>query len=78
MSTVLSPFDDLLNRLENARLDDEEIHSRLASLEERTTSHDSLMDLRAEMARIRVEGETPPIPISGLHDSRTRQGRLLR
>jgi hypothetical protein len=78
MSTALSRFDDLLSRLENARLEDEEIHSRPASLEQRAASHDSLMDLRAEMAQIRVEGESEPISISGLHDSRTRQGTLLR
>jgi hypothetical protein len=78
MSTALRRFDDLLGRLENARLEDEEIHSRPASLEERAGSHDSLIDLRAEMAQIRAEGETAPITISGLHDSRTRQGTLLR
>jgi len=78
MSTALRRFDDLLSRLENARLEDEEIHSRPASLEERATSHDSLMGLRAEMAQIRAEGGTAPIAISGLHDSRTRHGTLLR
>lgn len=77
MSTALSRFDDLLRRLEQARLEDEEIHSRPASLEERAASHDSLMDLRAEMAQIRAEERTAPLAISGLHDSRTRQGTLL-
>jgi hypothetical protein len=78
MSTALSRFDVLLSRLENARLEDEEIHSRPASLEERATSHDSLMDLRAEIAEIRAKGEAGPITVSGLHDSRTRQGTLIR
>lgn len=78
MSTALNRFDDLLIRLENARLEDEEIHSRPASLEERTASHESLTDLRAAMAQIRAERGMAPVPISGLHDSRTRQGTLLR
>ena len=77
MSTALSRFDDLLSRLENARLVYEEVHSRPASLEERAASHDSLLELRAEMARNRVERGNQPMPVSGLHDSRTSQGTRL-
>jgi hypothetical protein len=77
MSTALSRFDDLLSRLESTRLVHEEVHSRPASLEERAATHDSLLELRAEIARIRVERGIQPIAVSGLHDSRTRQGTRL-
>ena len=77
MSTALAPFDDALGCLEDARIKDEEIHNRPASLKERTASHDALLSLRAEMAQIRATGGFEPIGTSGLHDSRTRQGTRL-
>ena len=77
MSTALNSFDEVLRCLEDARVKDEEIHSRPASLEERTASHDALLRLRAEMAQIRTVRELGPIRTSGLHDSRTTRGTRL-
>ena len=77
MNAALAPFDDVLRCLEDARIKDEEIHSRPASLKERTASHDALLSLRAEMAQIRATGGFEPICTSGLHDSRTRRGTRL-
>jgi hypothetical protein len=77
MSTALAPFNDVLGCLEDARIKDEKIHSRPASLRERTASHDALLSLRAEMAEIRATGGFEPICTSGLHDSRTRRGARL-
>ncbi len=47
------PFDDLLKRLEQARIADEETHGRESSLAERTASRDALMAVRSEMAKYR-------------------------
>ncbi|MFV2000899.1 MAG: hypothetical protein ACC654_11100 [Acidimicrobiia bacterium] len=51
-------FDDLLRRLEDARLSDDKIHERDSSLAERTASRELLMQLRAEMAEFRAGLET--------------------
>lgn len=77
MNTALTPFDNVLGCLEDARIKDEEIHSRPASLKERTASHVALLNLRAEMAQIRATGGFDPMCTSGLHDMRTRRGTRL-
>jgi len=74
MNSEAQRFDDLLGCLEEARLADEDVHRRNASLEERTASHDTLVKLRAEIASLRVEAGLEPMDTSGLHDSRTRRG----
>jgi hypothetical protein len=66
-------FDDLLKALERARIADEELHRRNASLSERVTSHDTLSRLRAEIAQARkasASGLTDPVDTHGpLHES---------
>jgi len=58
MDDVRNGFDDLLRRLEDARVSDDEIHGRDSSLAERTASRELLMRLRAEMADFRAGLET--------------------
>ena len=77
MDIALDRFEILLGRLEDARLNDEDVHSHVSSLEERSASHDVLMSLRAEMAQIRDEGSLDEILVASPHDSRTRQGTRL-
>lgn len=74
MEAATDYFNALLRRLEEARFADEEIHRRNGSLTERTASHDVLMELRAEIARVRAEAGLASMDVSGLHDSRTRRG----
>ncbi len=74
MNPEVSRFDDLLRCLKEARLADEDVHLRNASLEERTASHDTLLRLRAEIASLRVETGLEPMETSVLHDSRTKRG----
>jgi len=74
MGSAVERFDDLLRCLEDARLSDDAMHQRIASLEERATSHDALVVLRAEIASLRVETGIEQMGASGLHDSRTRRG----
>lgn len=71
-----SPFNELLEQLEKARVADEELHRRGASLAERTESHDRLMSLRAALAEMRKVA-AQDLPVTGLHDSRVRRGTLL-
>jgi len=54
MDDVRNEFDDLLGRLEDARMSDDEIHGRDSSLSERAASRELLMRLRAEMAEFRA------------------------
>ena len=70
-------FDDLLRCLKEARLADEDMHRRTASLEERTASHETLLKVRAEIASLRAETGLEPMETSGLHDSRTRRGTIV-
>ncbi len=74
MSADTEHFEDLLRRLEEARLADEALHRRNGSLTERAASHDTLAMLRAEIARVRVATGLDSMDASGLHDSRTRRG----
>ncbi|GMR02165.1 MAG: hypothetical protein BMS9Abin20_0493 [Acidimicrobiia bacterium] len=67
-------FEDLLRRLEEARIADEALHRRTGSLTERAASRDTLTMLRAEIARVRAEIGFDSMEASGLHDSRTRRG----
>lgn len=67
-------FEDLLRRLKEARLADEALHRRNGSLTERAASHDTLVMLRAEIARVRASTGSDSMDASGLHDSRTRRG----
>lgn len=70
-------LDELLERLNNARLVDEEIHRNGASLEQRVVSHDALVHIRSELVKLRTESGLEPMDAAGLHDSRTRRGRRL-
>ncbi len=74
MNPEATRFDDLLRSLKDARLADEDVHRRDASLEERTASHEALLKVRAEIASLRAETGLEPMETSGLHDSRTRRG----
>jgi len=67
-------FEELLKRLEEARLADEKLHRRNASLAERVTSHDRLAKLRAEIAEARSTTGHNPMETLGLHDSRAGRG----
>lgn len=78
MAAEGSRFEDLLRRLEEARLADEKLHRRTASLTERAVSHDMLMMLRAEIAQVRLETGSESMDASGRHDSRTRRGVSVR
>ncbi len=74
MNPEATRFDDLLRSLKDARLADEDVHRRDASLEERTASNETLLKLRAEIASLRAERALEPMETSGLHDSRARRG----
>ncbi len=51
-------FERLLRELAQAEIDDENLHTRPSSLEERVRSHDRLSHLRAEAARLREHKTT--------------------
>lgn len=59
MEVAKVDFDDLLRRLEEARIVDDEIHNRKSTLTERAASRDALMEVRAEMATFRARVGTP-------------------
>ncbi len=72
MDVTMDDFNDLLTRLEEARFADEDVHQRNGSLTERTASRDALLELRAEMARMRADIGRASMGTPRMHDPRTK------
>lgn len=74
MATEMDHLEELLSRLGAARFADEAVHRRDGSLMERVVAHGRLVELRADIARVRAEIGCAAMEVAGLHDSRSRRG----
>jgi len=72
MDVTKEDFNDLLARLEEARFADEDVHQRNSSLTERIASRDALLELRAEMARMRADIGSASMDTPSVQDPRTK------